>query len=86
MTVVLFANVSPFRRLELLAACSHLPYRVWSEPDGETYKIFCDKEQGREASGDAGGAGPRSSARAATRGPGSNPGRSTISILNFFRK
>ena len=78
--VVLFTNVSPFRINELLSACSHMPYRVWAEKVGETFEIRCDKSQllpGREASGDARGARPRPQAHAATRGPGSNPGRST---------
>ena len=90
MTVTLFTNVSAGRRVEMLAACSHLPYRVWAEPDGDnTFKIICDKSQrleGREASGDAGGARSRPQARAALRGPGSNPWRSTTPSLAIIFK
>lgn len=83
--VVLFTNVSPYRIQELIDACSHMPYRVWPEKDGECFRILCDKSEvlpGREASGDARGARPRPQARAATRGPGSNPGRSTGTSLS----
>lgn len=82
--VVLFSNVSPYRVNELVAACDHMPYKVWHRPDPkepECFQIVCDKSQGREASGDAGGARPEPQARAATRGPGSNPGRSTLGVL-----
>lgn len=84
--VVLFTNVSPYRVQELIATCAHMPYRVWAVPTGDCFEIRCDKTQvlpGREASGDAGGARLRPQARAATRGPGSNPGRSTT---NWWRR
>lgn len=86
---VLFTNVSPYRVQELVDACAHMPYRVWAERDPkepESFRIVCDKSQGREASGDAGGASPnRAQARAATRGPGPNPGRSTVvSLTKLF--
>jgi len=60
VTITLFTNISLIRKTEMLASCAHLPYRVWTEPDGEnTFKILCDKSQGREASGDARGARSR---------------------------
>ena len=80
MPVVLFTNVSAYRIKDLVAACHHIPYRVWYEQAGDAFNILCDKSvrlEGREASGDARGARPRPQARAAKRGPGSNPGRST---------
>lgn len=80
MPAVLFTNVSPFRLTEMLAACSHMPYRIWAEKQGDSFDIMVDKEcvlPGREASGDARGARRKPQARAAPRGPGSNPGRST---------
>lgn len=80
--VVLFSNVSPYRVQEFLDACAHMPYLVWSVPHGDgSYEIRCDKSQGRDASGDAGGAGRKPEAHAAQRRPGSNPGRSTLGML-----
>lgn len=84
MVSVLFANVSAPRLDDIVRACAHMPYRVWTEPDPREpgcFRVVCDKSQGRDASGDAGGARPRPQARAATRGPGSNPGRSTLARL-----
>lgn len=87
--VVLFSNVGAYRVQEMIQACAHMPYRVWAEPAGDgSFEVRCDKsvrlDRGREASGDAGGARPPQ-ARAATRGPGSNPGRSTIvSLTKLF--
>lgn len=84
--VVLFSNVSAYRVHELIAACAHMPYRVWSvKLTDDTYEIRCDKSEvlpGREASGDAGGARRKPQAHAAPRGPGSNPGRSTVVSLS----
>jgi len=86
MPVVLFTNVSAYRAVELMHATQgHMRYKMWKEPEseeGHTFRILCDKDvplddMGREASGDARGARPRPQARAAPRGPGSNPGRST---------
>lgn len=88
--VVLFSNVGAYRIQEMIQACAHMPYRVWAEPcsDG-TFEVRCDKSKrleegdpGRDASGDAGGARRKPEARAATRGPGSNPGRSTVISLS----
>lgn len=89
--VVLFSNVGAYRVQEMIEACAHMPYRVWSEPSGDgSFEIRCDKSvrilsgggEGREASGDAGSARRKPEAHAAQRRPGSNPGRSTVISLS----
>lgn len=80
---VVFFRVDGCCVTSLLRACSHMPYPTWAELDDDSsgFRIVCDKSQGREASGDARGAGLRAEARAATRRLGSNPRRST-SLMN----
>ena len=91
MVVTIFANVSYHgAKALMLSVQQHMRYKMWTEPDGDdSVKILCDKSQpllasGREASGDARGAGLRVQARAATRGSGSNPERSTT--MSFFSR